>query len=589
MLSGRRKHVGEHVDFYRWRFLNGFLFHVSFWFVLFVASVDGSGRIPESSVSHYIDYYVNNDLGLMDGRKGIAVQASLVGWIPELTLGDPTISSPSKKSAYKPNTIALTIGTNNYFYGNLISDYVRDHASSPYLTNLDILGNKYIFDQVNRIREYLLTDTIKLMLKNFGDKIKSYNPKIHFYWLQPLSHKHKFVSDQMLSLPIPMLHDGDGIIPGMKIHNMLEGLGICQKLEPPSTIPDWFTNLKTTFTKAVNEVKAAKTFSTNDIALPSTLPSEIPEFSFHHLYGGWYDIRGIVVIEGLEEPQTEGTKGGDVLAIPKPIILRQSNFLSTKTVNKKLTDAITEYTLYIKSLYLDPPMNDQRAKYIPLMKWKDITETQRLVVRHHNSHFPPTEYIVNSLWPPNTWAWPAVSSVPPTSFLLSVDPIFFIRLTQFSDSQVSLIGSAPSLNSPPNEIIVTVSTVLFGLSVGAILFLSIGSVVICFGASQTWIAIERMKIYPKSQNAQDTFGLDQHTGNRFLTFIKNSFGRTNRRRPLTDDTTATCNTLGPEWESANRNGHERYTSELALCDPPKWNSSRTTTDGSPVVLGKCIS
>eukprot|EP00922_Rhytidocystis_sp_ex-Travisia-forbesii_P004770 GHVS01007003.1.p1 GENE.GHVS01007003.1~~GHVS01007003.1.p1 ORF type:complete len:542 (+),score=15.32 GHVS01007003.1:162-1787(+) len=404
---------------------------------------EASPRLDASSLAHHVDFSLNRALGLTDGRKGFSVAAFLTGWLGN-SLG------ASSFPTYPDNTIALSVGTNNYFDGTLIKQMLEEPGVSSGF-NVRYLANLRIMETVDTMRKYLSSAECHRMLHAFSGR-PLHRPTmddVEWYWLNPVDR--------------PFAPSSQPPIPGGKFHQSLlnyiniplvgNRLGLTQTLSTADASigtveKKELDKLQTSFINAMTAIRNDKPKVLEDFPAYSDLPAVMPDLTYHYLYGGWFDLRGILVIKGLSEitttsrPQrlehdmTSATDVNNVLSLPAPAPLSTDTFLHKKTVLSILTRARMELIRCLRGVYLVPVVDRFQARPFMYMDWKDITPEYRLMALHYNSHAPAeTQSSHQPLDRRISYDWPSALPFPAASLLVQQHPEMLWRLSQFGGAR----------------------------------------------------------------------------------------------------------------------------------------------------------
>eukprot|EP00922_Rhytidocystis_sp_ex-Travisia-forbesii_P004771 GHVS01007004.1.p1 GENE.GHVS01007004.1~~GHVS01007004.1.p1 ORF type:complete len:533 (+),score=30.17 GHVS01007004.1:162-1760(+) len=408
---------------------------------------EASPRLDASSLAHHVDFSLNRALGLTDGRKGFSVAAFLTGW-----LGDSLLASDFP--TYPDNTIALSVGTNNYFDGTLIKQMLEEDDVASAL-EVRSLANRQIMKTVDAMRNYLcsaefhrkLTDG---MLDGFGQRQKFHRPTlddVKWYWLNPVDRPFAPSSNP----PIPS--GTSSLLMNVNIPLVGNRLGLTQTLNTDDASirkeeKEELDKLQMSFADAMTAIRKAKPEVLEVFPAYNDLPDVMPDCTYHYLYGGWFDLRGILVIKGLSETTTTSrprlsehdmtstTDVKNVLSLPAPAPLNTHTFLHKKTVFSILTRARMELIRCLRGVYLVPVVDRFQARPFMYMDWKDITPEYRLIALHYNSHAPAeTQSSEKPLDSRISYDWPSALPFPAASLLVQQHPEMLWRLAQFGGAR----------------------------------------------------------------------------------------------------------------------------------------------------------
>eukprot|EP00922_Rhytidocystis_sp_ex-Travisia-forbesii_P029912 GHVS01043871.1.p1 GENE.GHVS01043871.1~~GHVS01043871.1.p1 ORF type:complete len:594 (+),score=58.36 GHVS01043871.1:71-1783(+) len=400
--------------------------------------VEASERLPEDSLAHTVEARVGKELNFTSGRGGFSVASFLTGWLAE----DEIMGGKFKD--YPPNTIGLSVGTNNYFDGTLISGMLKD-GEVPDAKSVRSLANKRIQETANRIRDYFTLPDFHGLLDRFGGNLqKPTEQDVEWHWLEPVDHP--FVPSS--SPPIPELksHDFHGPLVGRNVPLIGERLGLTQilKLNEDKDVADALRDkneevktLTEDYGKLIKEIKTAGKDVLSDYPAAAQLVDDVPVWTHHHMYGGWFELRGLLVIKGLLEPTTSLNS----LALPQPKPLTTKNFLHYNDVLVVLSKAMTELSSHLRAVYLIPIVKRFQGKPFLSMEWKDILHTSRMVAIGYNSQQPRQVYSakVRSTGG-DYYDWPSTSPVPAAALLVQQNPEMVWRLAQFGGAREKVLN-----------------------------------------------------------------------------------------------------------------------------------------------------
>eukprot|EP00922_Rhytidocystis_sp_ex-Travisia-forbesii_P004773 GHVS01007006.1.p1 GENE.GHVS01007006.1~~GHVS01007006.1.p1 ORF type:complete len:351 (+),score=29.59 GHVS01007006.1:150-1055(+) len=197
---------------------------------------------------------------------------------------------------------------------------------------------------------------------------------------------------------------------------------------------DELDKLRSKFDATMTAIRNARPKVLDDFPDYEDLPELMPDLAYHYLYGGWFDLRGILVISRLSERHPTDEK--NVLLLPAPAPLSTDTFLHKKTAFSILTEARKELIRCLSGVYLLPVGDRFQARPFMHMGWKDITPESRLIALHYNSHVAAE---AQSSEQPHfsriSYDWPSGRPFPAASLLVQQHPEMLWRLSQFGGAR----------------------------------------------------------------------------------------------------------------------------------------------------------